>query len=419
MGYRSRNQVSAKFLSGAPPYSPEFKAAMIAVMADPAACLSERLYTLARFFAWGNASHKAVSHWDQKKARALDQTDVRLILGCLEAGTEISELTGEALDAMRLHPERRPKCMKSKQEISRAMGRNEARGTIRCKGREIFAEPEPQPAEREKSSNMMTFRRDAAYLATVDPAKLERLAEAEKTAKDICRELRAGYREFQKSSHLMTSDLADESQKSSYVMTFDPPEPKPEVAQSDDSNQPESATSARPDLITEEVSKKISSSSKQQPPATTTTGTRNGHARHVAPVAAEQNSAVIDTCPDTVSTAIAEEYAAVDQAHLDNIWRDCCQTTTPAELAELVRMEAPVAQAKKNKPGNGLLRATLANAARTPAKLAEARRRIAVRAAQPPPLPPRLTKDVIAEVLNDPDFTESKKRELLGEDYAG
>lgn len=144
-----------------------------------------------------------------------------------------------------------------------------------------------------------------------------------------------------------------------------------------------------------------------------TTTTVNEH----SPAATEQNSAVIDTCPDTVSTAIAEEYSAVDQAHLDNIWRDCRATATPAELAELVRMEAPVVRARQNKPGNGLLRATLVNAARTPAKLAEARRRIAARSAAAAQSPPRMTPEQIADVLNDPDFTESKKRELLGQDY--
>jgi hypothetical protein len=104
------------------------------------------------------------------------------------------------------------------------------------------------------------------------------------------------------------------------------------------------------------------------------------------PGATEQNSAVLDTCPEAVSAAIAEHTGAiVDQPYLDAIWRDCraaAPSMTPEECADLVREIAPVVRAKKNQPGNGYLRSVLVAAAGTPAVLGRIRR-----AADPPRSP--------------------------------
>jgi hypothetical protein len=289
--------------------------------------------------------------------------------------------------------------MKSKQEISRAFRKNEARGTIRCEGRRIIAVPAPEPVDRPKSSHLMTFRTDQAFLATRDPAELERLARAKETVAEIERQQKADYREYRKSSN---------------VMTFDPPDPEPEVARSGDSSDRNVMTSGATDLITEEERLKkyiVVVGTTAQP--TTTNGCVNGHAS--APAATEQNSAVL-SAPDPVAEALhywAPGSDAVAKESLCRMVREIAKDATDDEIAHSINVKGPVARSKKNP--TGFLLTAVPNHFRSPALWRADLRRACGAAAEACPAP--MTPAQIADVLNDPDFTESQKRQILGDDY--
>lgn len=124
---------------GLKPFAPEFIDSLVAVMRDPKACLSERVFAWAKWRAWGNSSEYAVSDWDPGLARSLDQLDCAVDLAWFEEGKRILWVEGapEGFRKKARGGPETPRLIKDKSKISKAFSKNECRGTVHLEGHRV------------------------------------------------------------------------------------------------------------------------------------------------------------------------------------------------------------------------------------------------------------------------------------------
>ena len=170
-----RSQLSEAFRkrTGSQPYTPYLAGALLRTMVS-APSLSERVYAWLLWRSVGNASEYAVSDWNPKFAKPLDQIDCALDLAWLEQGKSldwVEKLTEEYREKARTEgsPER-PLNLKLKQRISEAFARNADLGrTSPCRrGQPISIvlcfQPSPgSPDKIESGFSRTSLEDDPAY----------------------------------------------------------------------------------------------------------------------------------------------------------------------------------------------------------------------------------------------------------------